>query len=89
MTFSKETKLQIVEAQNHKCLLCSDPIVDIHHKLYNTKPNNKLYPIFVNSILNAVGLCFSCHTHRKHELNIPYKIAGAYEKYLRELKGEK
>jgi len=89
ITFSNKVKQDILEAQNGMCrvLNCYEPIHSIHHKLPNTKVNRKLYPNFIDSVFNAVGLCFSCHTNNTHLFRISEKEARVYENYLKELKG--
>ena len=85
--FSLETKQSIAEAQHNYCrvLNCYEPIHSIHHKLRNTATNRKLYPKFISSPMNGVGLCFSCHTNNSHLFNITDKEAEVYENWLTNL----
>jgi len=82
--FSPEVKQAIMQAQHNYCrvLNCCEPIHSIHHKLRNTAVNRKLYPKFIQSVFNAVGLCFSCHTNNTHLFNITDGEAKIYENYL-------
>ena len=86
--FSIKVQRDIMEAQNNYCrvLNCPEPIHSIHHKLRNTATNRKLYPNFIGSPMNGVGLCFSCHTNNSHLFRITDGEAKIYEDYLRELK---
>jgi len=66
-TFPNEVKERIIASQNGMCDICPNPIHSIHHKLQNNKPNRKLFPLFIHSYFNGVGLCFKCHQCRAHE----------------------
>ena len=81
-TFSDDVRERIYEAQNGICALCTNPIHSFHHIVPNTKVNNSLYPHFLHTPFNCVGLCFHDHQHRKHEIRISYKLAEYYEEYL-------
>ncbi len=81
-TFSIEVREAIVNAQAGICDLCAERIHSIHHKLSNTKVNQKRYPLFVQSIFNGVGLCGGCHTNHHARYNIPYPMVDAFERYL-------
>lgn len=84
--FSRETKEAALEAYNHHCVLCDALATGCHHRLHNTKANRRRFPLFIQSIFNCAPLCFNCHEKRKHELNIPLKVADAYEWAMRKLK---
>lgn len=91
-TFSKEVREAIVKAQNGYCFCskeCVLKITDIHHKLPNTVLNNKKYPLFIQSPMNAIGLNQYCHHEKPHLLRITDLEAQVYEEYLRNLKGSK
>ena len=87
-TFSNEVKSQALDMLNGYCYNCYNKAHSIHHKLPNTKPNRKNYPIFIHSIFNAVPLCDYCHREYPHKFHITEKEAVIYENYLQELKGE-
>ena len=89
--FSEEIKIQIAEAQNHFCaeIGCLEPIHSIHHKLHDTVANQVKFPLLINSVFNAVGLCFLGHKNHSHKFRITVKIAELFENFLRELKEEK
>lgn len=90
-TFSIETREAIAKSQNGFCFNCLNPIDKIygwHHMLQNTKPHKKRYPILINSCINCVGLCWHCHTHKKHLYRIKLETAEVYEKFLQELRDE-
>ncbi len=88
MTFSKETKQAICEAQNFYCKVdgCLKPIHSIHHKLNNCRVHRVKYPKFLSSPMNAIGLCISCHTHKSHLFRITPEEGEVYENFLRGLK---
>lgn len=88
--FSKEIKRQIVEAQNGYCATsgCYAKIHSVHHKLHDTSWNRKRYPLFINSPMNGVGLCYRCHRDRQWIFRVTEKEAETYETYLRNLKNE-
>ena len=44
--------------------------------------NNKLFPLFVNSPFNLVGLCHDCHVQYSHKESINEDIAVVYQSYL-------
>lgn len=90
MTFSKETKQAICEAQNNFCRFkdCYALIHSIHHKLNNCRVHRVKYPLFIHSPQNGIGLCNSCHTHKSHLFRIMPEEAQVYENYLRQLKTE-
>lgn len=86
--FSDEIKQAIYEAQCGKCHNCSNPIHSIHHKLHDTKVNFKLFPFFLNSVFNAVGLCEKCHRDNPNYMKISDELAEVYEYFLTRLKLE-
>ncbi len=67
---------------------CLDAAVDFHHKLPNTKLNNKKYPLFVQSIFNCALLCRRHHNNYSsiNELKISEPQAEGYEKWLQNFK---
>ena len=88
MTFSPEVKQSINYCQNGFCKVpgCYDIIIDYHHRLANTKPNRKKYPLFIHSIFNCVGICRNHHDGpEKEQFKISIKLASVYEKYLEEM----
>ena len=88
MTFSEKVKQAIKSAQNEFCKVpkCHESIDDYHHCLENNKPNNKLFPLFLHSIFNCVGICRGHHQGpEKEQFKISVKFGYIYEKYLREM----
>lgn len=83
-TFSNDVKSGVMFAQNGYCRAegCLERIHSIHHKLQNTKPNNKKFPIFINSPMNAVGLCHFHHDNIPHVFRITPEEAVIYEAFL-------
>ena len=84
--FSEEVRQDIFNCQNGKCkvLNCYEDIVDFHHKISNTKVNQKLYPNLIQGIYNIVGLCRECHINRSHLFRLTDKEALCCENYLNE-----
>ena len=89
--FSQEVKIQVAEAQNFFCaeIGCLEQIHSVHHKLHDTVANQAKFPLFIDSILNAIGLCMKCHRDFSHKFRITIAMAELFEVYLRELKEEK
>ena len=83
--FSTETRNSIARGQQGYCYLCTNKIDDIHHKVHNTETNRKLFPTFINSIFNGVGLCRQCHQDRFSECDITLDMAVEYEQALQVL----
>ena len=85
-TFSSETRRLIEQGQHGVCHLCLNPIRDFHHKIPNTKTNRKLFPKFIQSIFNAVGLCRGCHVNRIKDpaVRLSLDMARAYEEWLQD-----
>ena len=85
MTFSEETREAIKYAQNEVCKVpgCYEKIDDYHHCLENTKPNRKLFPLFIHSIFNCVGIHRGHHDGpEKEQFKISVKLAEVYERWL-------
>lgn len=88
--FSKETKIQVYEAQNGYCaeFNCLESIHSFHHKLHDTSYNRKKFPLLINSPINCVGLCYKGHRDNQWKFRITEKVAEVYEQFLRRLKNE-
>ena len=86
-TFDLRTRELVFNGQNGFCLMCLDPMTEIHHRMPNTKTNRKLFPKFLQSIFNAAGLCRDCHVEKTHDpvMRLSYDQAKAYEEWLDEL----
>ena len=89
MTFSKDTFLEevreaVIQMQNNFCRVkgCVNPIHSVHHKLSNSAPNRVRFKLFIQSILNAIGLCEHHHTKHSHLYRITLQEAEAYECFL-------
>ena len=86
--FSMETKRAIARGQHNYCAGCEKKIVDIHHKVHNTATNRKLFPLFIQSVFNGVGLCRRCHQDSAEVFCISLDMAVEYEQELSLLKTE-
>jgi sulfatase maturation enzyme AslB (radical SAM superfamily) len=84
--FSKEVKTAVRDGQHGYCAYCTNKIDDFHHMVANTKTNQKLFPLFLQSIFNCKGLCRYCHEVNKSHYHISLDMAREYEEYLRGLK---
>lgn len=86
--FPQEIQLKIYEAQRGFCIIvdCVEPIHSTHHKLHNTKLNRKRFPLFIDSPMNGVGLCYKCHRDKNHLFKITFMEAIVYENWLQGLK---
>lgn len=82
--FSKEIRDEIFQAQHGRCLNCGSPIDDFHHRVSNTHTNRQLYPNFIQSVFNCVGLCRSCHDSGDiYKYSIPLGLRAVYEEALK------
>lgn len=64
--FSAETKMNVLVENGFICQYCEERrIVDFHHRLPNTKYNQKKFPKFLQSKANCAGLCRECHISGK------------------------
>lgn len=86
-SFPQTTKWMVYNAQHGYCRLCDQPMTDWHHRVPNTKTNANMFPAFIHSIFNCVGLCRACHDDRKAECHITLDEAKAYETWLRMVVG--
>ena len=89
LNFLIEVREAIFKAQNGFCANCLNKILSFHHKLSNTKINQKKYPLFLQSPFNCVGLCDKCHRDFAYKYRISENLAEVYENYLQELKNGK
>lgn len=82
------------EAQAHSgyCRVknCVEKIHSFHHRLANTKPNQKRFPLFLQSQFNCAGVCEPHHVNNASVpgLNVSEREAVAYELYLQNLEGK-
>ena len=86
LTFSNKVKEGVIAAQEGYCKGCLSKIHSIHHKLSNNKANRRLFPKYLHSPFNAIGLCEYHHKERSHEYKVTIKEAEMYETYLRNIK---
>lgn len=83
--FPEPVRYAVGEAQHWVCKHCNNRIDDFHHKLQNTEPNRQRFPMFLNSPMNCVGLCKSCHEKYPHVYRVSMVMAEVYEEWLNEL----
>ena len=85
-TFNGEVREQVYAAQHGHCKLSLDKIDDFHHIMPNTVTNQKLLPLFLQSVFNCVGLSRAIHdSERIYELKITMEQAMLYEDFLASL----
>lgn len=64
--FSEDVRREVLEDNYYICQYCGqDKIHDPHHRLPNTKYNQKKFPKFLQSRANCAGLCRKCHESGK------------------------
>lgn len=90
-TFNNIVRESVLEAYNGYCCVdgCYEKAIECHHALHNTEINQKLYPLFIQSVWNCKPVCRKHHDSYRQfsELNITTKLARVYEQYLKDLKG--
>ena len=82
-TFSQLVRQLVNDAQFGFCKDCHEPILDFHHRIPNTKTNRRLYPNFIQSVFNCVGLCRHHHEHYA-KYNLMSEEVMSYEIWLRD-----
>ena len=91
--FSPDTVRLLKASTNGYCAIpgCIAEADDLHHRLPNTKLNNKRFPLFIQSIFNAIQLCRKHHEHygEMKWLTITDRQAECYEVWLQKFKEEK
>ncbi len=86
-TFSEEVRQAVHDAQHGFCKHCYDPIEDYHHCLENNETNRRLFPLFLQSPFNCVGICRKAHeTGIKERYKITTYQAEIYENWLKKFK---
>lgn len=64
--FSEDVRREVLEDNYYICQYCGqDKIFDFHHRLRNSKANQRKYPKFLQSRANCAGLCRKCHESGK------------------------
>lgn len=81
-SFSPTVRRLVRDAQHGMCKNCLEPLTDFHHRVANSKTNRKLFPRFIHSIFNCLGLCRRCHTQSSYRYHITLDEAMAYESWL-------
>lgn len=64
---------------------CAKQATEFHHKLSNTKVNQRLFPIFLQSIFNCCPINRDCHASKPLP-RISEREAKFYEMYLQTIK---
>ena len=87
-TFSPKTRELALRMANGYCQcekICTEKAEEFHHKLPNTKTNQKLYPLFLHSIFNCCAINHGCHMN-KPKPKVTIQEAAAYEEFLQGIK---
>ena len=89
-TFSDEVRRTMFMASSGYCQChtkCTKPVTEFDHIIPNTKPNNKLFPLFLHSPFNCLPINRGCH-QQKGKISISLRQAEVYENYLKnQMKG--
>ena len=82
-TFSKEVREAMYRSSGGRCQmpLCTKQVTEFHHLLSNTKVNQKLYPMFLQSPFNCLPICNDCHM-TKPKQRISENLVIVFEQYL-------
>ena len=80
--FPEFVRHEVGEAQHWVCKHCTERIDDFHHMLPNTEVHRENFPLFLNSPMNCVGLCKSCHEKYAHLYRVSFTMAEVYESWL-------
>lgn len=86
-TFSPEVRRLSALASNGYCQCsadCVEKATEFHHRVPNTKVNQQLYPIFLQSIFNCCHIAHGCHM-TKPLPKMREADAAVYEIYLRQI----
>lgn len=86
--FQESVRKPMYAASNGYCqcsFFCSKKVTEFDHILPNTKPNNKRFPLFIQSPFNCMPINQSCHS-QKGKIPITLAMAEVYENYLQTLK---
>lgn len=87
ITFSPRTRELALSMSHGRCQCsvdCVKPVTEFHHKCSNTKVNQRLFPIFLQSIFNCCPIARSCHMEGRGP-KITVVEAAAFEAYLYEI----
>lgn len=91
-TFSKRTRELASRLCFGYCYVqnCHNKAQEMHHAIPNTLPNQKKFPLFLQSIFNCRFVCKNCHEQYScfSELTLTENQAKIYEQWLKEFKDE-
>ena len=84
--FSEEVRESKLEVYSGMCCIdgCLKRAQDFDHGLPNTKANNKLFPLFMQSPFNCFPICREHHEDKA--IKITYRLVAVYETYLRKIR---
>lgn len=86
-TFSPRTREMMLRVSNGKCQCsfeCVKQVTEFHHKLPNTKVNQKLFPLFLQSPFNCLPINNDCHMS-KPKIKVSESEATVFEEFLKDL----
>ncbi len=84
-TFSEQVRYDENKAHHGFCRVkdCVERVHSYHHRLPNTQPNRKKFPLFIQSPFNCAALCFDHHEgHATAGVDITDLEAEVYERFL-------
>jgi len=78
----EQVRNQVLERDNHKCVVCGKPATQVHHIHLRSKRKDLVY-----EINNLVSLCNHCHNHQSDEglEKVNRRIARALHMTLEQL----
>ena len=87
-TFSSKTRSMMLVASGGYCQIpgCIKKVTEFHHLFANTKVNQRLWPLYLQSPMNCFPICNDCHMTKGLPFKPSIATIAAYEEYLNELK---
>lgn len=85
--FNTGIRAEMMEAHGYRCSIDSrHPATQMHHIKPNTKVNQKLFPIYLQSPMNMFPICADCHLTKPLPKPPSDLQCHVIEKFLRKLK---
>lgn len=91
-TFSDKTRSMMLVASGGYCqcsTLCQQPVTEYHHNVPNTKINQRLWPLFLQSPFNCIPINNGCHLNKPLPQKPNEATIAAYEEYLNDIKNSR
>lgn len=83
-TFRKEIRASVKSAYAGRCATdgCLHLSTEAHHIVPNTKINNERWPIYIQSPMNMIPLCYECHHNKPLPKKPNHMLLDIYENFL-------